>query len=240
MLENKTKKRRRKRKGSSSDNYFNDKTQEAIVLFKRAEDVEERKEIFVEKIQPAFSKLVENVMFVYKFHTLGNIDSLKNDCISFLFENLTKFDESKGHKAFSYFNVVAKNWFIQRVKTQKKKNRLNISFDKDLISELERSEHKSVVYYHEDGLVKDEFVSLLKSEVKSWRDKFEKDQERKVLEAIIILLSNPDVIPLYNKKSIYLYIREMTGLTTKQVVTNLSKFKKKYGLFKRRYFGGEI
>lgn len=236
-MPNKEQPRPKKKKGN---NYFDEKTQEAIVDFQNEPDIEERKRIFVARIQPAFSKLVENVIFVYKFHMLGNIDVLKNDCISFLFETITKFNASKGHKAFSYFNVVAKNWFIQKVKNYKKKNRTEISFDKDLIIKLENKNHQAVTFSFEDGLLKEEFIKLLKEETLRWRGKFEKEQEKKVLEAVIILLSNPDVIPLYNKKSIYLYIREMTGLNTKQVVTNLNKLKRKYLNFKKRYYNGEL
>ena len=70
--------------------------------------------------------------------------------------------------------------------------------------------------------------------------KFDKKQEKMVLEAIILLLNNPDLINIFNKKGIYLYIREITGLNTKQVVTNLSKIRKKYETFKRKYHAGEI
>ena len=45
---------------------------------------------------------------------------LKSDCVSFLYETLEKFDPSKGSKAFSYFNVVAKNWLIIQSKKRVK------------------------------------------------------------------------------------------------------------------------
>jgi len=104
---------------------------------------------------------------------------------------------------------------------------------------LEKSDDSIVVPSHEDLALRREFVELLKEEIKSWRPKFKKTQEKIVLEAIIVLLENPNLISICNKKAIYLYLREITGLTTKQVVTNLSKFKKKYELFKKKYFNGE-
>lgn len=236
MQEQKRKRKRKKKK----DNYFNHHTDAAIVAFQNEEDIEKRKKIFVDGIQIPFSKLVENIIFVYKFNTLGNIDILKNDCVSFLFENLKKFDVTRGSKAFSYFNVIAKNWFIQRVKVYKKKNKSDVSFDNTVLASLEKDNHQAIVVSYEDEMIQDEYITLLKEEVECWRDKFDKHQERKVLEAVIILLSNPDLISLYNKKGIYLYLREITGLNTKQVVTNLSKFKKKYNLFKKKYHAGEL
>jgi hypothetical protein len=157
-----------------------------------------------------------------------------------LFENLHKFDGTKGHKAFSYFNVIAKNWFIQNVKTFKKKNKSDVQFDRTLLAKLEKTDNDAIVTSFEEDLLRTEFLMLLKEEVKKWRDKFDKHQEKKVLEAVILLLQNPDLISIYNKKGIYLYIREITGLNTKQVVTNLSKMKKKYKIFKKKYLAGEI
>jgi hypothetical protein len=157
-----------------------------------------------------------------------------------LFENLHKFDGTKGHKAFSYFNVIAKNCFIQNVKTFKKKNKSDVQFDRTLLAKLEKTDNDAIVTSFEEDLLRTEFLMLLKEEVKKWRDKFDKHQEKKVLEAVILLLQNPDLISIYNKKGIYLYIREITGLNTKQVVTNLSKMKKKYKIFKKKYLAGEI
>lgn len=222
-----------------SVNYFDDTTQASIVKFQQEPDIEIKKLIFVKEIQPAFLKLIENIIFVYKFHTLGDLEILKNDCLSFLFETLTKFDASKGAKAFSYFSVITKNWFIQKQKNYKKKNKLDVNFDQALLKKLEKSDEEFSLN-HEEVLLNTEYMMLLKEEVKKWRGKFDKKQEKMVLEAVILLFNNPDLISIYNKKGIYLYIREITGLNTKQVVTNLSKIRKKYDLFKKKYHAGEI
>lgn len=221
-------------------NYFDEAVQDAIERFQVEEDIGKKQKIFVEEIRYAFAKLIENIIFVYKFHTLGNMDILKNDCLSFLFENIHKFDGTKGHKAFSYFNVIAKHWFIQRVKNYQKKNRSDVQFDRSLLAKLEKTDNIAIVTSYEDELLYTEFLVLLKEEIRGWRDRFDKHQEKKVLEAVILLLEKPDLITIYNKKGIYLYIREITGLNTKQVVTNLSKLKKKYYMFKKRYMAGEV
>lgn len=223
----------------TSANYFDAETEASIVKFQTEPDIEKKKQIFVAEIQPAFAKLIENIIFVYKFHTLGEIEVLKNDCLSFLFETLYKFDATKGHKAFSYFNVIAKHWFIQKVKVFKKKNKSDVYFDKALLNKLENSKEE-FSHDHEEMLLNTEYLILLKDEIKKWRGKFDKKQEKMVLEAVILLLNNPDLISIYNKKGIYLYIREITGLNTKQVVTNLSKIRKKYDLFKKKYHAGEV
>ena len=62
-----------------------------------------------------------------------------------------------------------------------------------------------------------------------------KENEKKVYEAVRIILSNSDNIEIFNKKAIYLYMREITGLNTKQVVNNLNKMRDKYKVFKRKW-----
>jgi len=223
-----------------SKNYFNQDTENSIIAFQRETDLERRKEIFVKEIKPAFDKLVENIVNVYHFHSIGNTEVLRYDCVSMLFENLHKFDGTKGHKAFSYFNVIAKNWWIQRGKVYKKRNKLDVNFDRDMLSYLEKNTDKVMVQPYEDTLLHEEFYQLLKEDLNTWDQKFTKPQERKVLEAITHLLENPDSPAIYNKKGIYLYIREMTNLNTKQIVTNLAKFRKKYSVFKKKYEAGGV
>ena len=72
-------------------------------------------------------------------------------------------------------------------------------------------------------------------EIERWDKQNLKENERKVLEAIKILLSDPDAIEIFNKKAIYLYIREITNLNTKQVLNNLNKFRLEYANFKKKW-----
>jgi hypothetical protein len=74
----------------------------------------------------------------------------------------------------------------------------------------------------------------------SWFDKRLKENEIKVYKAIIMLFKESESIEIFNKKAIYLYMREITGLNTKQVVNNLKKFRHKYEEFRHRWLNGEI
>jgi DNA-directed RNA polymerase specialized sigma subunit len=60
--------------------------------------------------------MVDKIVFTYKFTTLPNIDSLRDECKIWLITILDKYDVNKGSKAFSYFSVITKNWFIHKVK----------------------------------------------------------------------------------------------------------------------------
>ena len=67
-----------------------------------------------------------------------------------------------------------------------------------------------------------------------------KENEEKVLNAVKILFDSANDIEIFNKKAIYLYLREITGLNTKQVVSNLNKMRAKYAVFKEKWDEGEM
>ncbi len=103
----------KRRKGKRKKLYFGPDTDEAILNFKNETCDEKKQKIYVSKIQPSFAKLSENLIFIHGFAKHHyNYETLKADCVAFLYETLQKFDSSRGTKAFSYFNVVAKNWLI--------------------------------------------------------------------------------------------------------------------------------
>ena len=85
-----------------------------------------------------------------------------------------------------------------------------------------------------------EFWNSLWEEIESWNIDFEKEAERKVYEAVKIVLSSVDDIEIFNKKAVYLYLRELTGMNTKQIVTQLNKMRTKYKDFKQDWDNGKI
>jgi len=87
---------------------------------------------------------------------------------------------------------------------------------------------------------KAQFWACLADEMAGWNPEGMKDNEKKVYEAVKILLAHPEDIEIFNKKAIYLYLREITGLNTKQVVNNLNKMRVKYRTFKVKWEDGKI
>ncbi len=75
----------------------------------------------------------------------------------------------------------------------------------------------------------------LLDQVDKWDTGSLKQNEKSVLEAVKVLLHNIEDIEIFNKKAVYLYLRELTGLNTKQVVNNLNKLREKYRTFKTRW-----
>ena len=75
-------------------------------------------------------------------------------------------------------------------------------------------------------------------ELDKWDNQDLKENERKVLNAIIDLFDNVDQLEIFNKKAIYMHIRELTNLNTKQVVNNLNKLRTRYRTFKKGWNEG--
>ena len=230
------KKKRRKR--GTGNQYFTKETENSIVAYAATDDINIRTKLYVEEIKPALDELVDKIVYTYKFTSLNNIDVLKDDCKVWLTTILGKYDQSKGTKAFSYFSVVTKNWFTHRAKQQTKKNKREIEYD-SMIREVEAlSSEKSETFIQkqEDA----QFWHFLMNEIDSWKDLKLRENERKVLDAIETLFNSIEDIDIFNKKAIYLYMREITGLNTKQIVSNLNRLREKYRTFRQKWDNGEV
>jgi len=228
----------RKKRTNKKNHYFTKVHEDAIVKYAATSDRQLRSRLYVEYIQPAFDQMVDKIIYTYRFTTLPNIDYLKADCKVWLTTILNKYDPSKGSKAFSYFSVVTKNWFIHKVKVTQKRNRTEV-FMEDILNELEENLISSDPGYLQKRQ-EAEFWESLNGEIDTWDSFMLKENEKKVLMAVRILLESADTIEIFNKKAIYLYLREITGLNTKQVVNNLNKLRKRYRVFKTKWQNGEI
>ncbi len=229
---------KRKRRKRRKNHYFTQEHEDAIVRYAQITCVRERTELYVRWIEPAFNEMVDKIVFTYKFTNLPNIDLLRDECKIWLMTILDKYDQSKGSKAFSYFSVITKNWFIHKVKKQQKQNRTEVNIDN--IAKNYEEKYLSTEESYLSEREKDEFWIKFYEELKSWDTNTMKENDLKVYKAICVLFESKDDIDIFNKKAIYLYLRELTGLNTKQVVNSLKKFKTKYYNFSANWKNGNI
>jgi hypothetical protein len=227
------KKRIRRKKGEVSQDklYFNNLTQEAINEFQIETNKEHKDKIYLERIFPAFDKLAENLINIHKFVGLyDSYEDLKSDCVNFLFEKLHKFDGSRGTNAFSYFNVVAKNWLIIKAKHRLKVNKKHVSIDDTAsltFSETKSIEDSTIIYPNEYSDSEQEPANII-NVLYEIRQKTKSDNELSCINSIITLFENLDDVELLNKSAILLYMRELSGLNSKQLTTTMQVLKKYY------------
>ena len=229
----------RPRRKKTSNHYFTKVHENAIVEYANTDDKKIRTDLYVHLIGPAFSELVDKIVFTYKFTNLPNIDDLRDECKAWLITVLDKYDPNKGSKAFSYFSVITKNWFIHKVKKNALRNKREVQYElfRTTYAESEILQHNKMVVYNNYIELRNEkeFWIHFWKEFSHWDAENLKVNERKVLEAIKILFESSNEIEIFNKKAIYLYLREITGLNTKQVVNNLQKLRTRYKDFRNQW-----
>jgi hypothetical protein len=226
--------RKIKRKGDQPTliNYFTDKTQEQIIVYQQEADTEKKKKVYVKEILPAFDSLVENLINVYGFSVIyESKQDLKHECLQFLYSAVEKFNAEKGSKAFSYFNVVAKNWLTIKSKQNIKRVQSYISMDdRDNLSkeDVEQIETQQFQPGFEELYTMVNTHDYLIKLVAAIEDKTKTDNEKMVVNAIKVLISNLEDVDLLSKRAILLYVRELTTLSSKQLSIVLSSLKRHY------------
>ena len=230
-LTKKFKKIRRRRAGTSSKLYFNADTQAAIVSYQACEDQGEKESHYVKQIMPAFNRLAENLIFIYGFASPDEpYESLKNDCVTFLYETIHKWDEAKGSKAFSYFNVVAKNWLIINSRRRQKNNRRHVSIDDSAMS---RAEKHSLDYYDVVPSPDDIIISAaLRGDIMKLLHEIQRrvtgENEKKCISAVVTVFEQIDDLDFLNKRAVFVYVRDISGLSPKQLSVAMSIIRKHY------------
>lgn len=246
MEDQKVKRTRRKKKApeagepvvetSNPKFYFTSHTQDAICKFKESKDRKEREKLYVEQIMPAFEKLVENLINIHKFSGMyDSYEDLKSDCVNFLFETIHKFDQTMGTNAFSYFNVVAKNWLIIKTKQKAQKTKRNISIDDSMSltnSDVQIIEDYNTIPSQDVALDRAVSTTRILKMLYDIRSKARVENELACINSVITIFENIDDLDILNKSAIFLYMRELSGLSPKQLTTAIQSIKKQYNKFK--------
>ena len=215
----------RKAKKGSSRYYFTDKTEKAIIRYNNSDNPILRNKIYNEHIHKAFDKLCENIIHTFKFYYFDvPSEDVKHEVMSFLVMNMHKFKEGKG-KAFSYFSIVAKNYLI----LHNNKNYKSYKQKKD-VSSLEYGDNMKIT---EDDFI-DETEQFLEQTLTFWDENinkvFKRHRDIMVVDSILELFRRRMFLENFNKKALYILIREMTGSNTQhitRVVNTLKKYHKR-------------
>ena len=218
----------RKRRPKKSIDYFTLDTQQAIIEYRLETSTYKRNKIFNERIYYAFYKLAENIIHTFKFYytEVDNINELKHEVIAFLLEKLHLYDDTKG-KAYSYFGTSAKRYLIvynnNNYKRLKGKATVEeVDEDKTILNEL--------VLTNENNLEELEFIDIFISYVdENLLEIFTKEQEARVGDAILELFKRREHIDIFNKKALFIYIKEITDAPT-PIITKVIKVLK--GIYK--------
>lgn len=224
--------RRRRSEGSSKKMYFGPEVTDAISSFNKISEECERLRIYNEVVSPALMKLAENLILIYGFSEPGeNIVEIQTDCVAFLYENLRKFDSNRGTKAFSYFNVIARNWLIQNSRKKSTYVNRNISLeDANSISSKDKQTiaHHAIVEAPDEVMILAEQKNHIKEVLKRISKRLIDENEKTCMQAIMTIFEHVDDIDILHKRAIFVYIRDISNLNQKQLSIALSAIRKHY------------
>jgi hypothetical protein len=203
--------------------YFSQDTENAIIKYNKSSDPVERNKIYVESIQYPFEKLAENILNTFKFSYFDVPKSdIQMEVVSTLIEKIHMFQEGKG-KAFSYFSIVAKNHLILKNNGNYKRFKKTTP-----ISEMPESWNPQNDFHEvELGEELNEFKDLM---LKYWDINltrvFTKKRDIQIADAVLELFRRSKYIENFNKKHLYLLIREMTDCKTHYITKVVNEMKK--------------
>lgn len=205
--------------------YFTQETEDNIVLYNNSEDMAERNKIYEEHIKYPFEKLAENILNTFKFSYFQcSHEDVQREVVSNLVSNMHKYKANNG-KAFSYFSIIAKNFLILYNNGNYKKFKRHTSVDDDEII----YEQKELTFNPRAETKKkelSEFIKLMVDHLEENIDTiYKKDQEKRIAYAVLEIFRKSDVIENFNKKALYLFIREMTNCKTQHITKVVNKMK---------------
>lgn len=224
----KTKTDLQKRQAKLGRVYFTNETEKAIILYNKTPDEFEREIIFREDIHPALDKLAENVINRFKFPYIdGSFEDIKAQVVSFLVLNLHKFTEDKG-KAFSYFSVVAKNYLILH-NNNAYRDELRSTYLADPLGEESFVLEEVLTTVPDSETSRNDARDFIHLLVQYWdfnlTKVFKKKRDIEIANAVVELLRRAETIENFNKKALYVLIREMTNNKTVHITKVINKMK---------------
>jgi hypothetical protein len=219
-------------KEKKNTQYFTQHTEDAIVEYNNTTDFELKDKIYREGIHYAFFKLTENIIHTFKFYytEVDNIQDLQHEVITFLLSKIHLFNPERGAKAFSYFGTIAKRYLIiTNTKNYKKR------VDNSPIEEIESNEQFS--YRIDEGSSHDKLSNFIDEYIVYCTTNiytlFPKETDAQIADAILELFRKRENIDVFNKKALYIYIREIIDAKTPKITKIANKL---YDIFKQHYY----
>jgi hypothetical protein len=220
----------RQRKPKTKNQYFTQDTEDAIIEYLAETNEHKRNLIYNARIKYAFHKLTENIIHTFKFYytEVDTIAELQHEVTAFLLEKLHLYQQGKG-KAYSYFGTIAKRYLIlyNNNNYKKLKQRAEVdAIDDDQSISIDLINNSSLDSPKDEA---SEFIEYLLEYFDLFLfDHFPKAEDARTADAILEIFRKRENIELFNKKAIYIYIREITDQPTSQITKVIKKMRKIY------------
>lgn len=231
-----------KTKLAPKNGYYTAKEEDAVVRFLSSDDFEEKRRIYREELQFPIHKMIESIIRTYRLYRKDfNFEDLHADALSFLITKFEKFDPSMGHKSFSYFGTICRNYLYGEMIKAYKKSIRTLGYE-DVVHDLMQRDDM-ITYIDQEDIDMANFLKKLIVEIETeMEDEKLNENEYKIGVSLIQILNDWDVLfedfvgtTKFNKNLILYWLREMTGLNTKEIRNAMRRYKSLYFLFKNNY-----
>ena len=204
--------------------YFTKDTEDAIIEYNSTDDQLIKDKVYRDRIKPAFDKLAEIVYNKWKFTYFDDDpQDVMSEVVTFMIEKIHMYKAGKG-KAFSYFTIVARNYLILTNNANYKRYK-----DTDIMSAMPESFDTENNWKEEN--TNDEYRTFNNRMLAYWDEHlenyFQKKRDIQIADAVLELFRRAEYIESFNKKSLYLLIREMTGHPTHYITKVVNKMRDK-------------
>jgi hypothetical protein len=240
--------------------YFAEREEQAVIDYINSNSAEEKNRIYNQILIEPFRKMIQSILRRYPIH-IGNyeMEEVESNALTHLIEHMVKFDPNKitksgvKTKAYSYCQTIIRNYYKDHSKKSYTEKKINLSFD-DYVDEI----NENIEYTYEmevdshnqlDKLIQT-VINKIEEKINPPNDIFMKRNEIIVGDAIANVLKNWHILFMedtpegkYNKRitnkfaknKILLFLKEQTGLSTKEIRIAIKPFKEIYFIEKIDY-----
>jgi hypothetical protein len=252
---------RKKRNQKNKKNYFTQETEDAIVLYNNTRKPGKKSLIYQEHIHYPFYKLTQNIIHTFKFYytdDVENLEDLQHEIMVFLLDKIHLFDPAKGAKAYSYFGTIVKRWLIvynqknykrkiDKVSVEDISTYQNLDTSSPFIKSSKKLDETIIKFSDKEDVFSDDlssqgfkdgdrlsffidkFVNHITDNI---YDYFPKEYDAQIADCILELFRKREAIDVFNKKALYIYIREMIDVKTPKITKIANRLHK---VFKEKY-----
>jgi len=214
------------RKKKKSNRYWTKITEGSISAYNRSSEHRVLKEkIYRRFIFPAFMKLSENLINKMKCEYIdSSFKDLQTDLVTYLTIRLDKFNPDAG-RAYSYYTRTSFNYLIAEnqkgyAKLKKESEPINIDEQRNVMTEMHNTEMAETLKYFMDAYVEYCYNNITFI--------FTSQTDIHVADSILHIFEERENIEQFNKKALYVFIRERTGLETNNITNVIKVLKQIY------------
>lgn len=220
------------KKTKKTNQYWSNITEFAIAGYNKTPNAVSRERIYCRFIYPALMKMAENIINKIKPDYIdSSFNDLQTDLVTHLTSKLDKFKPENG-KAFSYYTRTSFNYLIgenQKAYSKLKNGAIELDIDeqRNVLIELHNDEMTETIKYFMDAYIAHCYANL--------NYIFTNRADIHVADSILHIFESRDVIEVFNKKALYIFIRERTGLVTTNITRVVKELKSIYELKFKEY-----